>query len=754
VSSSSRSCRSICSVALSFALLAGLPIITGCAVGTPLAPSDSAITMTGLSGKVHGGQQPIYGATIDILAAGTGTGYGAGAATILTGPVVKTAADGSFNINGNFSCPSGSSQIYLTATGGDPTGLDNGSINNSAIKLAAALGPCSNLSTSTFISVNEVTTVAAAFGLGQFFGGFGTAADSIGAPSTNVIGLTNAFATAHNVASTGTGIVAPTSAASGTNYYVVANDQSKINTMANILADCINQGLQTAPITAYSISSNVATFTANNNYVAGASVTLSGFPTSTFFNDQTVTVLSTGLSGTQFEASFTNADVTTTTESGTGTAQPNNSAACVNLFAAVTPSHAPRTTSTAATLPSDTFQAAVYMALNPTSTNSTSSATNITTLMGMQSAFQPFSPALSSSPADWTIAVQYLLGGTYGYTSSTAVDANGDIWFSSAATTGGVFVLNGGTGTAVGTAGITGGVSPLYSTFNSLTPNGVRQVAIDLNGKAWFPGYTQNTIFRATSGVGTDAYFTVPTGPTLPYAIAVDPSDNIVITTAGNQILHTSGTATSGTAMTSTANLEYSSGGANAIAINGSSLAFSPQTTGAAVYEFSSSTFTAASPASVSPTNLTAAYGAAIDGSGRFWVANKPSSGGSLVSITGPSGSQTYAQITSGCFNIPEEIAVDGGNNLWVSNDGPIGGLGTVCEFNSSGTLISSSSGFGSHGLSNARGIAIDPAGNVWVSNYTTGSTGYAVTELVGAGQPTITPIALAIKNGTVGTLP
>lgn len=62
-------------------------------------------------------------------------------------------------------------------------------------------------------------------------------------------------------------------------------------------------GAQTA-ITAWSITSNVATFTATNTLSAGTSVYLNGFGTSTFFNTQYVTVLAAGLSGSQFTAAI------------------------------------------------------------------------------------------------------------------------------------------------------------------------------------------------------------------------------------------------------------------------------------------------------------------------------------------------------------------------------------------------------------------------------------------------------------------
>jgi hypothetical protein len=86
-----------------------------------------------------------------------------------------------------------------------------------------------------------------------------------------------------------------------------------------------------AAITAYSSSSNVATITANNNYVAGSLVDISGLTAAgAYLNGGPYTVLSTGLSSTQFQISLSHADVATTLDSGTaieGTATvtaPNN----------------------------------------------------------------------------------------------------------------------------------------------------------------------------------------------------------------------------------------------------------------------------------------------------------------------------------------------------------------------------------------------------------------------------------------------
>ena len=101
--------------------------------------SNSSLAGGSLRGNLHGGQQPISGASVQLYAAGT-TGYGSSATALLSSPVI-TYANGAFSITGGYTCPSSTSQLYIVATGGNP-GLAPGT-NNAAIALMAALGPCS-----------------------------------------------------------------------------------------------------------------------------------------------------------------------------------------------------------------------------------------------------------------------------------------------------------------------------------------------------------------------------------------------------------------------------------------------------------------------------------------------------------------------------------------------------------------------------------------------------------------------------------
>jgi hypothetical protein len=110
---------------------------------------------------------------------------------------------------------------------------------------------------------------------------------------------------------------------SGAPNVFVLNPAWNLNQMNGLITRFIGTS-----ISSWSITSNVATFQAVNAYNAGDSVYLLGFPTSTFFNDISATVLSSGLSNTQFEVAFTHANGSAT-ETGNATFnipfQANNS---------------------------------------------------------------------------------------------------------------------------------------------------------------------------------------------------------------------------------------------------------------------------------------------------------------------------------------------------------------------------------------------------------------------------------------------
>src|SRR5580704_5101819 len=89
--------------------------VAGC--GDQQLRTSSNLAMPGFSGQVHGGQQPISGSMIQLYAAGT-TGDGSASTPLISSPTL-TNSNGQFNA-GSYTCPSSSTQVYLTATGGNP----------------------------------------------------------------------------------------------------------------------------------------------------------------------------------------------------------------------------------------------------------------------------------------------------------------------------------------------------------------------------------------------------------------------------------------------------------------------------------------------------------------------------------------------------------------------------------------------------------------------------------------------------------
>ena len=222
-----RTLKTICAGGvLSVTALLGM---TGCSANFGDVPA-TAHAGAHITGNVHGGQQAVIGAQVYLYAVGTG-GIGTGSISILNAPgYVVTGPGGSFDITNDYKCPA-NSQVYLLALGGNP-GLA-GTVNNSYLSLMTALGSCSALADTQFVTINEVTTTAAVYALGQFMTS-PTSIASSGSPA-GILGMTHAFATANNLANTATG-VANTKTAAGNGVV----DQARINTLADAIAPCVN----------------------------------------------------------------------------------------------------------------------------------------------------------------------------------------------------------------------------------------------------------------------------------------------------------------------------------------------------------------------------------------------------------------------------------------------------------------------------------------------------------------------------------
>jgi hypothetical protein len=202
-------------------------LLTGCAGVTPIEPTGAAgVTVRGTA---FGGQQAVVGASMQLYAANL-SGYGNPAIPLLPADSIKTDAGGGFNISGQYTCPLPDAPVYLVAIGGN-SGL---SPSNPNLALMAALGSCSALeanASNTFIQINEVTTVAAAYALAPFMTGVAGMSTSPG----NTIGLNLAFADVTQLVNNATGTSPGTALPPGAVLPI-----AQLDSLADSLAACVN----------------------------------------------------------------------------------------------------------------------------------------------------------------------------------------------------------------------------------------------------------------------------------------------------------------------------------------------------------------------------------------------------------------------------------------------------------------------------------------------------------------------------------
>ena len=208
------------------AVSAAALIVTGCGAGFNASSSaPAAVAGVKLQGTVFGGQQPVIGATLQLYAANL-SGYGATSYPLLT-TTVTSGSGGGFNITGDYTCPSATTPVYITATGGSAGSTGT----NTGLVLMAALGACGNLTASTLISLNELTTVASAYALAPFM----SSQTQLSTSATNGTGLTIAFASVTKLVNIATGSTPGNTLPTG-----ATEPTAELNTLADILASCVN----------------------------------------------------------------------------------------------------------------------------------------------------------------------------------------------------------------------------------------------------------------------------------------------------------------------------------------------------------------------------------------------------------------------------------------------------------------------------------------------------------------------------------
>jgi streptogramin lyase len=555
------------------------------------------------SGSVHGGQQPVSGATIQLYAVAATS---KGTASPLISATVTTASNGTFTITGDYSC-TGNPLVYIVATGGNP-----GSGANTALSLMAALGPCNNLTPSTFISINELTTVASVYALAPFMSGY----KKVGAASSNAAGIANAFQTVNSLVNTATGTAPGLGLpANGT------VPTTELNTLADILSSCVNS---------------------------------------------------------------------------TGTGAP-----CTSLFSAATPS--------GGSAPTDTIGAALNIATNP--------GNSVATLFGLTPATPPFPPALTTAPNDWTLAVKYAdpsLKAPYGL----AIDAAGNVWVTNESGAS-VTELSPVGAVLSGTTGFTGG--------GLLGPKGI---AIDKSGNAWIANAGGSSVVELspTGSVLSGSGGLTAGGIDAPVALALDSQSNVwVANFSGNSVtvLTSTGSPFAASPYTATGAIANPTG----IAIDGGGYAW-VSNSGANDVIFIQNASGSLYYSQYTDNAIQGPAGIAADASGNEWVA---ATGINAVSTFGCCAA---SPIRSAGLNLPTGVATDGASNIWITNGVA---AGSVAELNSSGTVLSPTTGFGS--LNTPVSIGVDASGNLWTANLGDNS----VSEFVGIASPIATPIAATV---------
>lgn len=715
-------------VAACLALLVTTLVLSGCGASSfSTASRPSFLAMGKIQGRVHGGPQAIQGGTVNVYATQS-NGYGGSALSLA--PSTLTDNQGNFTLTPDVPCPAGQYAYVAIAAGN--TG---GNAPNSNSLLMAALGRCSDFYSGTvyngsFVWVDEMTTIAAAYALGNF----------ITIDSSNATPVVNISAPAANNAATpciaGVGSCT-TTAASG---------------LGHAFANAVNLA-NTANGQAY------ATLPAPANTAAVAPAAL------------------LNLMGNILQAC-----VNTTGTTGTNTATSNDGSGCGKLFSLTT---APLAGSA---VPGNTLQAMMNLAKYPNIATATwnsgctvagSGTTSGTAcLFSLATGNSYYLPSLVGAPADWSIAIVIPQGqgaittgcsGTCSgltYPWSPALDISDNIYITNNDSSNQnwenvlSFAYNG---------------VPLWSTPQNSTQKAVKFIATDGLGN----------VLTANNSTGSNQVITIYNGATgavlgspiltavdSPFGITIDPFNNIWYSSSSTGVQNlqeltytgTSGGVPQYTAATF-AHPPIASQGIYQLALDGalnlwgvgnassaSSTFFFPNTGTVAAPAYTGTLKSAATAGSTSH-----GYGIAPDGSGNAWEVN----GTNLYEIASV-GNGDSATISAGSgisigVGYPRYGVMDGDDVFWtVDNDNGAGGwvsaydtihayargIDRPCRVNSTtgNTCGSGSSQTTGAALYGPRGLALDSAGDIWIASATNGN----LVEIIGAAAPTWPAVSLA----------
>lgn len=246
-------------------------LLTGCSGFTLAADDLGEIPGVVIHGNVHGGANPISGATINLMETQVGSTLNGGNPSTYTSAakVLETRTSnqyGYFTFDSNWTCTSGQ-YAYMTVTSGQTL---SGQTNNNVIQVGI-IGSCDKLNANVAnvnVYLSELSTVAAAYTLHNFISispndGSGKQQVNISAPPANLstgactgtgtsmvctgAGLAHGFANAINLVDSIRYDGSFPSGRANTAFVLSSNvqatvPQAMIDTLGNILQVCVDSG--------------------------------------------------------------------------------------------------------------------------------------------------------------------------------------------------------------------------------------------------------------------------------------------------------------------------------------------------------------------------------------------------------------------------------------------------------------------------------------------------------------------------------
>ena len=682
------------------ALLLSVATFASAGCGVDNAPTSGVTNVIALpQGLVHGGPNPVTGATVTLYSTVTnGSSTYGSAGTVLA--TAMTDGNGSFTFTSRSACPSTgvNEQAYITSTGGNPGGPP-GTTNPNYV-LMAALGNCSDLTTDTRIWVDEPSTIAAAYALSAFTttttNPDGSVLVHVGAPLNAAAAAgacTNTTATASSVTTT-----TVTSCVTAGLRHAFQNAANLVNAVGTTAAPPNGQAYASAPSAAGSIAPQAVMHSLGNALQS--------------------CVNSTGVAG------------------GSGSA-------CGRLFADTTPS--------GGAAPTNTIDALVNLAKNPTL-----GAADIYSLATPQIFY---SPSLTAAPTDFTLAIVYPATSTglsatstsyiSGFADGLALDSNDNVYL-----TFEVGLSSGAGATLNSVAALSSNGTLLYGAGSDTIPNerAPFNVATDSLGNVWTTVYTTSSntadfrVFQYDAATGANVQ-TYSGFPKAPVRAAVDRQNNVWFTARGGgsnyQNVQELVQSNNYTPATFTMPPIGQGSGAVGIAIDAGQNIWATSLTNQEVFPNTGSSSSPAYGGAVIQAGSFSGYlpYSAIDSEGNLWAGT----GFGVVTFTPTLSAGKVTAITSGTTLPPNDfemgIAADGGGAVWVSDLGA-GNLARYTASSATGLALNPclvAAGSTTCGPAfNPNAIAVDSAGSVWVATgsgiYDQSSSG--LLQVIGSATP------------------